>query len=307
MPPLRIFVARLLAMMQRRHLDGVLDEEIRSHLEQLERDHCARGLSPQAAREAARRDFGTVAAMKEDYRNQRRLSWADVLWQDTRDAVRSLVRFPAVNLVAILTLAISIGANAAMFSVVYHVLLQPLPYANPERIVFLARVSDDAPGAGRWFSLGRVEAFREAASFAGVGAYLANRVEDVTLSGSGTPEVLRGTRISSNFLDVLGVRPRIGRAFLAEEDAPGSAAVALISAELWRRRFASDPSIAGRTVVLDATPHTIVGVLPPAFHFPLRNLDVWLPQPAETSALPAQYRRCCTPLLGFARLRSGVT
>jgi predicted permease len=224
-----------------------------------------------------------------------------------RHAVRTLIRYRAVSVVAVLTLAIGIGANTAMFSVVHNVLLQPLRYSNPKEIVLLSRIGEGTPAAGRSLSLGRVEAFRQAKSFSGVGAYLANRVEDVTLSGSGSPEVLRGTRISANFLDVLGVRPLVGRGFVAGEDVPGSPAAALISAELWRRRFASDVRIAGTTVVLNAIPHTIVGVLPPAFQFPLRHLDVWLPQPAESAALPAEYRRCCTPLLGFARLRPGAT
>ena len=299
-------IAYVHGIARRRRIASEVDEELRFHVEQATEAHIARGVPPREARRLALRDLGGLGPTSEAIRDVRTL-WVDVLGRDLRHAIRALVRFPTLSVVAILTLAIGIGANAATFSVVHNVLLQPLPYRNPEQIVSVARVNDGAPGSGRWFSLGRAEAFRQAASLAGVGAYLANRVEDVTLSGNGNPEVLRGTRISANFLDILDVRPQIGRGFLAEEDATGSAPVALISAELWRRRFASEPGIAGRTVVLNATPHTIVGVLPPAFHFPLRNLDVWLPQPAESSSLPAEYRRCCMPLLGFARLRPGVT
>ena len=304
---LRAWLIRLGAVLRPGRRDHQLVDELNGHLELAIQDNIRLGMTPGEARRQALIRMGGLASTQERCRQRISLPFVETAIQEIRSAFRALRKTPVFTSVSVFTLALSIGANVATFSVVHNVLLQPLPYSNPEQIVFLARASDGAPGSGRWFSLGRVEAFRKAASFAGVGAYLANRVEDVTLSGTGDPEVLRGTRISANFLDILGVRPQIGRGFLAEEDAPGSAPVALISAELWRRRFASDPGIAGRTVVLNATPHTIVGVLPPAFHFPLRNLDVWLPQPAESSALPAEYRRCCTPLLGFARLQPGVT
>jgi predicted permease len=129
----------------------------------------------------------------------------------------------------------------------------------------------------------------------------------MALSGGGDPEMLKGARVSANFLDVLGVRPLLGRAFIPEEDTPGGPPVAILSARLWKRRFDGDPKLAGKTAILNAVPYTIVGVLPAGFEFPVPDLDVWVTRPAETSAVPARFWPFVTTLKGFARLRPGAT
>jgi predicted permease len=156
--------------------------------------------------------------------------------------------------------------------------------------------------------LPRVEATRAAVtSFTGFGAYLANRAEDVTFAGRGEPEVLQGARVSANFLDILQVSPLAGRSFLPQEDVPGGAPVAMISAGLWRRRFDASASLDGLTATLNSVPHAIIGVLPDDFHFPFPDVDVWLTQPNQTPTLPAQFRACCVALMGFARLKPGIS
>jgi predicted permease len=146
---------------------------------------------------------------------------------------------------------------------------------------------------------------KTARSFAGFGVF-SRFTEDMALSGRGDPEMLKGARVSANFLDILGVRPVLGRAFIPEEDTPGGPPVAMISFRLWKRRFAADPKLAGKTALLNAVPYTIVGVLPAGFEFPVPELDVWVPRPAETSALPAHFWPFVATLKGFARLRPGA-
>ncbi len=229
------------------------------------------------------------------------------LARDLRFALRTLRAAPVLAPAAVLTLAIGIGANAALFAVIRDVLLKPLAYRDPDRLVRLS--VDDAhlnvKDAG--FSEIRFEELRNAArSFTAAGAFFIAR-EDMTLAGAEGPESIEAGRISYNVPEILGVEPLVGRGFLSEDDSPGARSVMLISAELWKRRFGADPSIAGKTVSLNAAPATIVGVMPPGFAFPAPGLDAWVPQPAEYSGLPAQLRRSAGYLIGIARLKPGVT
>ncbi len=229
------------------------------------------------------------------------------LLQDLRYGIRMLMKNPGFTAVAVLTLALGIGANTAMFTVIRAVVLKPLAYHDPDR---LARVSADYPRRNLQdlpLSRKRFEEMRAAArSFTGLGAYL-NSPENVILSGGGEPEALRGARVSANFLDILGVQPVVGRSFLSEEDTRGGPPVAMISAELWQRRFGGDRLVAGKTSTLNSTPYTIVGVLPAGFAFPFPGVDVWVTRPAESSALPPRYWDFVPLLTGFARLKPGVS
>jgi predicted permease len=237
---------------------------------------------------------------------RRLLTFLDELVRDAGQALRALRQNPAFGAAAILTLASGIGANSAMFSVIHHVLLQPLAYPESDSLVFVSRGASTRPG-NQWLSLPRVELIAASAkSFAGFGAYLTRRSEDVVLSGNGAPEVLRASRVSANFLDVLRVRPQLGRGFLTVEDLPGAPRVAMISAGLWKRRFGGR-AIDGLTATLDTVPYAVIGVLPDDFRFPFPDVDVWFPQPNQTSTLPAQYRACCVGLFAFARLQPGTS
>ena len=230
----------------------------------------------------------------------------DKIWLDVRYALRTARKNPAFAATAVIVLALGIGGNAAMFSVIRAVLLKPLPYQDPDRLVHVSVDNPRVRTAGGAFTALRYEEMRKTArSFAGFGVF-SRFTEDMALSGRGDPEMLKGARVSANFLDILGVRPVLGRAFIPEEDTPGGPPVAMISFRLWKRRFAADPKLAGKTALLNAVPYTIVGVLPAGFEFPVPELDVWVPRPAATSALPAHFWPFVATLKGFARLRPGA-
>jgi putative ABC transport system permease protein len=217
-------------------------------------------------------------------------TFLETIWQDARHALRTMRKNPAFAATAVLTLALGIGGNTAIFAIIRGVLLKPLAYHDPDRLVQLSRGATSV----------RFDEMKDAArSYAGLGDYL-NSVFDITLSSSTGPEVLKGASVSGNFLNILEVDPLLGRGFRPEEDTAAGPPVAMISADLWRRRFDSDPGILSKTVILGATPHTIVGVLPPGFQFPHSDVDVWVPRPFD-------FVNTSSPLLGiFGRLKPGV-
>jgi len=220
----------------------------------------------------------------------------DTIRHDLRFGLRTMGKNPAFSVAVELTIALGIGANTAMFSVIRAVLLKPLEYREPDRVVLVADGAtpirfDEIAAASR--------------SYTQIGAF-ASGLEDMALSGTGEPEVLKGARVSANFLGILGVSPLHGRSFLAQEDKPGAEPVALIGTGLWRRRFGGDPSIVGRTIILAGVPHTVIGVLPPGFQFPLAGADVWVTRPSEWSVI-APKNRALSPILSvFGRLKPGV-
>ena len=200
----------------------------------------------------------------------------NALWQDIRFAVRMLLKHPGVTLVAVVTLALGIGANTAIFSVINVVLLKPLPYPEAERIITLAstdtrrgqeRGSVAAPEFAEWQKQHRV--------FEHVAAY---HYASLTMAGAGEPERVVGSRVTADFMKALGVAPATGRDFLPDEDQPGgNSRVALISHGLWQRRFAADPQLLNQTITLNGETFTVVGIMPPGFGFPSSSTDVWLP------------------------------
>jgi putative ABC transport system permease protein len=220
----------------------------------------------------------------------------ETLWQDTLYALRSMRHKPAFAATAVLTMAIAIGGNTAMFTVIRAVLLKPLPYRDPDRLVNLS-----GGATPTLFS----ETKAGAHSFTELGAFTGQ--ENITLSGGAEPEVLKGERVSAAFLRILGVEPVLGRGFRSEEDSAGGAPVAIISTELWQRRFSADPQIIGRTANLASTAYTIIGVLPPRFQFPDPGVDVWLTAPEEWPLMSAKSRVDSPFLSVFGRLKPGAT
>jgi predicted permease len=220
----------------------------------------------------------------------------DAIWRDTLYALRTMRKKPAFAATAILTLALAIGGNTAMFTVIRAVLLKPLPYRDADRLVHISGNATPTRFA---------EMQAGAHSFTGLGAFTGP--DDVTLSGDAEPEVLHGFLVSANFLRILAVDPLRGRGFRPEEDAPGGAPAVMISADLWQRRFAGDPRIIGKTVTLDAAPYFIIGVLPPRFRFPFPGVDLWLTAPSEAPRIPPRSRALSPFLSIFGRLRPGVT
>lgn len=216
--------------------------------------------------------------------------------QDVKYAIRSMSKNPAFSIAIVLTIALGIGANTAMFSVIRAVLLKPLEYRDPDRTVLLTEGATPV----------RVEELTAASrSYSAIGDF-AGGFENFALSGLGQPEVLHCSRVSANFLEVLGVLPLQGRSFFAEEDKPGAAPVAMIGAELWRRRFGRNPAIIGHTMTLGGMSTTIVGVLPPGFEFPQAGTEVWLTRPQEWSVIPPEGRPISPTLAVFGRLKPQV-
>src|SRR5579872_2997355 len=225
----------------------------------------------------------------------RRTIFFERIFQDLKFSFRAMRKNPGFSAAVVLTIALGIGANTAMFSVIRAVLLKPLEYREPERIVLIADGATPVR-AEEIVATGR--------SYTEVGAYT-NGLEEMALSGSGEPEVLKVARVSANFLRILGVSPLQGRGFLAEEDKPGAEPVTLISAGLWQRRFGTDPSIVGRTITLAGVPHTVVGVMPASFRFQMA--DAWVTRPSEWSVISAQSRPLSPILAVFGRLKPNVS
>jgi putative ABC transport system permease protein len=221
----------------------------------------------------------------------------EALWWDIRYALRAMRKNPLFSTAVVLTIALGIGCNTAMFSVIHAVLLKPLAYQEPDRVVMLSRGATPT----------RYNEMKAASqSYTELGAY-SGSLEEMALSGAGQPEVLNGARVTANFLQVLGISPLKGRGFLQEEDAAGARAVVLISFELWQRRFGSDPQIVGKSIMLAGEPHTITGIMPSGFQFPFPKLDVWANKPAENPDIPVQSRPISPTLSLFGRLKPGLT
>jgi putative ABC transport system permease protein len=248
---------RLLGSLPFRAAERELAEELESHLAMLADDNVRRGMTREEAERRARLKFGNIEVMKEQYRDQRSLALIETTLQDLRYAVRVLRRSRGFTTVAILSLAIGIGANTAIFSLVNGVLLQPLPYHDPDRL-FGARTT--APLGGS-FPINPAQARAWAAaspSLEGVAVLQPSRAQ---IAAGTEPVLLQGARVTHNFFSVLGVEPMLGRTFLPEEDAPGGATVAILTETLWRARFNADPTWIGRTAVIDGIDTTVVGVV----------------------------------------------
>jgi predicted permease len=285
---MRATVRRLLHFLRRSRHDADLREEMEGHraLRQaaLERD----GLAPDDAAWASRRAMGNVTLAVEDAREVWVVRWIDHAWQDIRFALRGLRRSPSFAFAAICTFALGIGANTAIFGIISAALLKPLPYANPDGLVtvsvFIPRLQARFPSLP--VRAADFEEFRRSnAAFLDMAAI---RDRNVNLTGGGEPERLSGARVSANLFALLGVRPRLGRTFMPEEDLPGRDKVVVISHDLWTRRFGSDPGIIHRTVLLDGEAYRVVGIMPAGFLFPTGKqlnphvelgprIDVWKP------------------------------
>jgi putative ABC transport system permease protein len=282
---------RVRSLVHRTEVEQELNEELHFHFEQIVEQEIANGQSPQEARQVAQRKLGNLTAVREEARETWGWKAMDDSLRDLKQAVRIWRKNPTFAAMAVLTLALGIGQTTAMFTVVRSVLLKPLPYQDPDRLVQLS---------GGATSVRFREMQNAARSYTELGAYL-NNVFDVTLSGGAEPEVLKGVSISANFLNTLAVRPLRGRGFRSEEDTAGGPLVAMISETLWRGRFAGEASILGKTVVLTGFPYTIIGVLPRGFQFPAPGVDVWVTG-------PTQFVNTTSPQLAvFGRLNAGVS
>jgi putative ABC transport system permease protein len=276
---------------RRQQREAELDAEIRSHLDQAIRDRIERGEAPDEARANALREFGNIGLVKEVTREM--WGWASLeqALQDLRFGLRMLTRNPAFTLATLLSLAIGIGANTALFSLVNAVLWRSLPYPHAERLVTVG-VGASAPEF--------IEFGQQSQTLEHLAAF---ETRDYVFTGNGAALDLRGQRISAELAPLLGVTPQLGRAFAADEFQPGRAQVVLISHGLWQQRFAADPQISGQAVTLDERRYTVIGVLPPSFaFFPASDLLTPLAFSAEQLSNDSYF-----PYNLVARLKPGVT
>jgi predicted permease len=283
-------------------LAGEMASEMDSHMERYAADLIARGMEPGEARRRARIEFGSAAAAVEECREAVGLRWPDEFSRDLRYAARVLRKSPTFTAAAVATLALCIGANTAIFSVVDAVLLRPLPYPQPERLFSVARhfqgKGSESYQTNLWGSAW--EAVRDNAAYVDA-AVFSDGSMGVNFAAGGGVEYVKQQRVSAGFFRVLGITPLIGREFSVDEDRQGGPAVTMLSYALWKRVFRADPAIVGQAVTLRGEPHTIVGVLPANFQS-IVPADLWTPlQPSRTGEGGGSNYAV------VARLRAGVT
>ena len=265
---------RLRSLFNRRAADTDLDEELHFHLYQRTQEFIASGLTEKDARYAALHDFRNLQQSKENCRDQRKVNWLHDFAQDIRFGARMLRKNPGFSTIAILTLALGIGANAAIFSVVNAVLLRPLPYSSPDRIVAITGSSpvEYTVQSGQ-LKMSWAKWTDDTQSLDRIAVYSAG---DLNLAASGAePERVAAAEISRNFFDVFGLPPIAGRTLLKEEDVPGHPSVAVLSATLCSR-FGAPSDVIGKILLMNGKPTEVVGVMPFGFEFPEKTL-VWVP------------------------------
>jgi putative ABC transport system permease protein len=298
----RNITAGLKELMQRNKSESELSEELKAYVQDAAEAKVRAGATPEEALRSARLEVGGMETVKHQVRA---VGWEfvlEVFVQDVRYGLRMLLKSPLFTTVALTTIAIGIGANTAMFSLVDAILLRPLPYPNPQRLIV---VGTNQLGESTMSPMGtadflawrdRQQSFEQVALFDGAGGSFA-------LSGMGAPERIPGVRVSANFFSIFGVAPLRGRGFHPGEDGPGASGVVVIGEQFWRSHLDSDPNVLNRTLTLDGKQYTIVGVMPTSFRFPPREpVDVW--------AIRTFHPPTSRPPFGlhaFGRLKPGVS
>jgi len=305
---------RLRSLFRRDHVEHELSEELQFHLDQKTRVYLAAGLSSEEARRKARREFGGLEQAKENCRDTRRVGFIETLLQDVRYGLRMLHKNPGFTAVAVLTLALGIGATTAVFSLVSAILLKPLPFPNPDSIVLPELVSPPGVNLGsEYFPWGQTQfrlLTRDSHPFQAVAAF---QNDSFNLTGTDDPASLDGFRVSADFFPALGISPSLGRAFTTEEDQPGHEYEVVLSDRLWREHFGADRTILGRAVRLNGYAYTVVGAMPAGFVFPRaeempssfnfpREAQLWVPL-----AIPEAPKGGPSELAVIGRLKSGLT
>lgn len=286
----------------RAQLDGDLDAEVSSHLELAIEENLKRGLPPDEARRQALLRFGGSQQAKEEHREARSLPFLETLIQDIRYSLRMLRKSPGFTTIVVLTLALGIGANTAIFSMVNALLLRPYRFHDLDSLVLLweDRGIDEGPNL-RSISPGDVTDLHASSQlFEDIATY---EFSDFNLSSEGRVEVARGCRVSANFFSVLGVGPAHGRLFAKESEQPGADQAVILSNKLWQSRFAGDAQLLGKDIRLDGRNYNVAGIMPPDFEYPAA-MELWVPlalSPAEKSD------RSRLSLVALGRLKSGVT
>lgn len=295
---------RLRTLFFRDQRERELDEELRIHLEMEEAANLRKGLDPAEARRQAAITFGGVERVKEEVRDARGLGLVEDVVRDLRYAARRLRRAPAFSITVIATLALGIGGATAVFTMVKAVLLAPLPYPKPDRLVRLTHTASSAGRTTADLSDAEVLLYQDRAqAFDGVAAWRFDDGDLAPVTADQAAMRVRGARVTANFFDVLAVGPVLGRSFVEGEDRPGKNGVVVLSHRLWQERLGGDPNAIGRQIEVNNVPRTVVGVMPPRFAYPASQVELWLPLSLD----PARTRPATLNLLGIARMRRGVS
>src|SRR5213592_2141299 len=297
-------------MFRKRKFEQELDDELRAYVELQAAEKIRRGMSPEDALREARSELGGMDQVKENVRDVRPGAFMDTLVQDIRYAFRMLQRNRAFAFVAILTLALGIGANTAIFTVVDGVVLKPLPYPDPDRLLTLWERSRTDGLQGTVSPANFYDWREQSRSFGKMAAI--DPYPDFILNGSGETQRLSGADVSADFFSLLGTRMELGRDFLAEEDRPGRNHVVILTYASWQRYFGGRADIVGQAVTLNGAAYTVVGVLPRDFSFVSKAADYHarnqfdLFRPMALPAPPPQWMRGTHSLCVLARMKAGV-
>jgi predicted permease len=305
---LRYFFSRVAALFRSKDFDRDLNDEIKTHLDLLVQDNIRRGMDPAEALRTARLELGGVTQLREAHRDTRGFPLIDTFLQDLRYTFRTLRRDAGFTTFAILIVGLGIGASATVFSLIDAMLIRPLPFRNPDSLVWISNNGDQTDLSGLTVPVGPFTDLRnETKAFSDIAAYFAfYSTGGDRLTGNGVSARLTSVPITHNFFNLLGVHPLLGRTFTVRE-CQGAEPVVIISAALWHSRFSSDPAIIGRKIVLNGNSKTIIGVLPESFDFasifaPGSSIDLFSPFP-----LTAGTNRMGNTLMMIGRLKPGIS
>ena len=291
---------RVSSLLRSRQLEQDLEDELRSHLEMRVEENLDSGMNEQEARREAAMRFGNKCSARENTRSVYLVAWLESVLQDLQYGFRTMRRSPAFSLVAVVTVALTIGMTTAVFTIVNSVLLRPLPYAAPSQLIWAATLDPrthqpgtPGPDVAAWMEQNKT-----------LKAMAGYTEDDYNLSGAGDPMRVPGALVTAGFFQTLGVQPRLGRSFLSTEDRPNADHVVILSDQFWRDHFSADPGTLGRKVEIEGQAYTIVGVMPPQFRFPDSGAE-------PSILLPLQFNLSAVDrimiLNAVGRLNDGVT
>ena len=303
MPLLRNLIGGLKDLFRKRHNQQELDEELDSFLEAAVENKMRSGMSHEEALRAARVEIGSTAAVHDRVHATRWESLIFTVWQDIRYGMRTLRKAAGFTTVAVLTIALGIGATTIMFAVVDAVLVRPLPYKDPEKLMFLTEAYQRRPGMSLSFP-NFTDWRNQNTVFSSIAAY---QPSSFTLTGSGLPEQLEGRYITHDWFQTLGITPVVGRDFLLQDDRPAAEPVVILSHGLWQRRFGADPNIVGRAITLNEKRFTVIGVAPAAAYFRIFQPELYVPFGLQENAPFTQDRSGHAGIYAVARLKPGIT
>ena len=291
-------------IVRKQRVEEQLDQEVSSYLNLLIEEKMGSGLTREAATRAAKIELGGSDQVKEQVRDVRAGAWLETLMQDLRFGMRMIARNPGFSALVILTLALGIGANTAIFSVVYGVLLRPLPYARGGDLVVLHQYANKLNLPNVPFSVKELDDYRQSQTLSGIVEYHSMAF---LLLGNDSAERVQTGVVSHNFFDVLGVKPLLGRAFLESDESPNADAVLMLSYDYWQHHQGGDANIVGKVFQMNNRPHTVIGVLPPIPQYPAEN-DVYMPTTACPTRSSKHFRedRESRMMTAFGRMKPGI-